>query len=51
VRRMHQAPGGRHQRRSGGEGKQRRLVAPFNPISTQARSRELIILVRVTTKS
>ena len=40
-----------HQRRRCGQGKHWRAVAPFNPIATQARSRELTVLVRVTAKS
>jgi hypothetical protein len=48
---MHQGSGCCHHRGSGGQGKQRRLVAPFNPISTQARRGQLTVLVRMTTKS
>jgi hypothetical protein len=48
---MHQGSGCCDHGRRGGQGKQRRFVAPFNSISTQARRGQLTVLVRATTKS
>jgi len=49
---MHQVAGSRDRCcRRAGQGKRWQIAAPLNPNYAQARSRELTVLVRMTTKS